>query len=401
MTKCAAALVSLFLTIAGCGHYPPTATSPTPTPAITVTTTPVEATGIGQKYNTVGTVRSAVQTTVQSKAIGHITSVLVKEGDEVQMEQPLAELDNREAEAQVTKMEQALNEAAQAAREIENSAQAAESARTSAQAQLTLAKATFDRYKKLAENQAVSKQILDEAEATLRSATGELNRTAETANSFNAKKAEASARIEQMRADLENARILRTHTRITAPFSGLITGKHIDIGDLASPATPLFEMEDNHHYRLETTIDEAHIGLIQKGDKAPVTLDALGMEPLEGSVVEIAPLADPGSRSFLVKVDLPERKELRSGMFGRITFTAGEKQALTIPREAVFERGQLTAVYVAGKDNVARLRIITTGKAYGNRLEVLSGLQEGESVITTGIDTVQDGSPITAAPSSN
>jgi multidrug efflux pump subunit AcrA (membrane-fusion protein) len=110
-------------------------------------------------------------------------------------------------------------------------------------------------------------------------------------------------------------------------------------------------------------------------------VDAFGDRRLTGKVVQIVPAADPSSRSFLVKVELPATPDIRSGLFGRARFQRGQRDALLVPRTAVVNRGQLQGVYVLGPDKLATLRYITLGKPDADRMEVLSGLQGGEQVV--------------------
>jgi multidrug efflux pump subunit AcrA (membrane-fusion protein) len=112
-----------------------------------------------------------------------------------------------------------------------------------------------------------------------------------------------------------------------------------------------------------------------------VRFDAFDGTPLTAKVVQIVPAADPASRSFVVKLDLPANPALRSGLFGRAEFSRGEKQAITVPRSAVLDRGQLQSVYVVGERNLATLRYVTLGPAAPDRVEVLSGLTAGETIV--------------------
>jgi membrane fusion protein, multidrug efflux system len=112
-----------------------------------------------------------------------------------------------------------------------------------------------------------------------------------------------------------------------------------------------------------------------------VSIDALGDRELKGKVVEIVHAANPASRSFLVRVELPSDPALRSGLFGRAQFARGERAALLIPRTAIVERGQLQGIYVLDQNRIAGLRYITLGKPSAQHVEVLAGLQAGEMLI--------------------
>src|SRR4029079_138543 len=111
--------------------------------------------------------------------------------------------------------------------------------------------------------------------------------------------------------------------------------------------------------------------------KVPVVVDALGDE-VQGTVQQIVPAADAASRSFVVKLALPNDPRLHSGLFGRARFPRGQRDAVVVPRTAVLEHGQMQGVYVVAPDGQVTLRFITLGKPLGDQVEVLSGLSGGE-----------------------
>lgn len=154
----------------------------------------------------------------------------------------------------------------------------------------------------------------------------------------------AQAGQAQAQAALQQARTVLAYTRILAPFDGVVTEKKADVGTLASPGMPIFTVEDLRRYRLEATVNETDLRYVRMGQQVPVVIDALGDKELKGRVVEIVPAADPASRSFLVKIEVPSDAGLRSGLFGRAHFIRGERSALLIPPSAVVERGQLQGV---------------------------------------------------------
>jgi multidrug efflux pump subunit AcrA (membrane-fusion protein) len=110
-----------------------------------------------------------------------------------------------------------------------------------------------------------------------------------------------------------------------------------------------------------------------------VRLDAIA-EPLTGRVGEIAPTVEEGSRGFVVKIDLPGRAEIRSGMFGRAEFPLGERDALVVPRGAVRAEGQVQTVMVVDNSGAARSRMIRSGETRGEMVEIVAGVEAGERV---------------------
>jgi RND family efflux transporter MFP subunit len=186
------------------------------------------------------------------------------------------------------------------------------------------------------------------------------------------------------------------YTKLVAPFDGVITRKLADVGDLvgdlAAPGKPVLEMENPRELRFEADVPEALIANVTIGARLPVRVGANTVS-IQGTVVEIAPIADPASRTFLVKLDLPEAKDNRSGQFGRMSILTGESQSIRVPASALVTRGQMETVFVAVNQH-AQLRIVRSGKRSGGEVELLSGISPGESVIVEGAEQLRDGQPI-------
>jgi RND family efflux transporter MFP subunit len=240
---------------------------------------------------------------------------------------------------------------------------------------------------------------LDQVLAVRRQADAELRRLSELLRQKTISQAEfdtAEARFRVSDAAVSEAETLRGYTKVTAPFDGVVTRKHADVGDLAAPGRPLLEMEDFSQLRLESDVPEAAVGNLALGDKLPVRISGVSNE-LAGVVSEISPAADPNSRTFLVKLDLPAMPGLRAGQFGRVSLPLGEAFALRAPATAVLQRGQMELVFVVA-DGHAHLRIVKTGKRIGNEIELVSGVDAGESVAIEGAPALADGQPVTVGP---
>jgi len=364
--------------------------TPPPSASLKAKVETISQSAVGVSYEAVGTVRSKAVTAIRSKLVAHVVAVHAREGSVVKIGDPLVELDDREVAAQAQKAEGGLTEARNALEEVSRAVDAAASAQVAAAANKDLANATYERYKGLLDNNAVSRQMFDEAQARQRAAEAEAQRAGDMLRSTTARKGESKARIEQANAEVANSRVALSFTKITAPVNGIVRRKTVEVGDLVSPDATLFELENNEQYRLEASVDEAQFGRVHVGDQGVAVLDGLGAE-LPGAIGEIVPAADPASRTFVVKLDLPKDERLRSGMFGRLRLSFGQKEILTVPKSAIIERGQLVGVYALTGDNVARLRLIKTGKSYGDRIEVLSGLNAGESIVVENVAEVTDG----------
>jgi len=356
----------------------------------------VKASTFENYFEAVGTVRAKVSSVLSSKIMGQVVGIHVREGDRVKAGQLLIEIDDRDGKAQLRKAQAGLDEARDMAEEVERNIQAAEAAKQAIEAEQALSLATYSRYKSLLEKKSVSQQEFDQAEARYRAKTAELARAKAQIKSLLSRKEQAGARIEQAQAEVTVAQISVGHTRIQSPLTGVIAAKQTEIGVLATPGAPLLTIEDDAHYRLETAVEESLLGKIRLRDSVGVFIDALGPEEWGGRVGEISPTSDPASRSGIVKIDIfskgmKDRPLLRSGLFGKARFPSGQLTLIAIPVKAVVQKGQLRGVFVADPANIVRLRLIQLGKSYGERVEVLSGLREGEKILVAGLEKVQDG----------
>ena len=346
-------LLLALATFVGCSSDRETA-SAAPETVSNVSVLSVQPSNVPDLVEAVGTLRAAQTSQLAGQMMANIVEIRVHEGDRVRRGQVLAVLDEDQPRA-------ALDRATAADL-------ASQQGITAADSDLALAASTFKRYQTLYEKKSVSPQEFDEVKARYQAAE--------------ARRDMARAGQTQAKAALQQAHTALGYTRILAPFDGLVTEKKADVGALVSPGMPIFTVEDLHRYRLEATVNETDLRYVRLGQQAPVIIDAVGDRELKGRVVEIVPAADAASRSFLVKIEIPSDPALRSGLFGRAQFSRGEKSSLLVPRTAVVEHGQLQGVYVLDQNKIAGLRYITLGKPSGAQVEVLAGLQAGETLIS-------------------
>jgi len=263
-----------------------------------------------------------------------------------------------------------------------------------AEANRHLAEVTFGRYKELFERRSATAQEFDEAQSRLKMATSELERAKASVQVVLSKKKQLNARIEQANADIAATKVFQGYSRIVSPVSGIIVKKFAESGSTAGPGVPLLSIEDNSQYRLEAGVEESRSKHIQIGNRVNVRIDALGQGEFFGTVAEIMPTADAASRSYTVKIDLPANPLLKTGLYGLARFPAAQKEAITVPASAMVERGQLTGVYVVAADGTAQFRIITAGKTSEGMVEVLSGVSEGDEIVTSDAATISEGTRV-------
>ena len=303
----------------------------------------------------VGTVQAAATAQLAPQVMGTVVSVGVREGDPIRAGQVLVSIDPAQSKAALEGAQAALT--------------ASEHQLAAAQTQQKLAEETLARYDTLFQRKSVSPQEYDEVKARAQAA-------AASADAARAQRSQAKAAVAQAQSGFD-------YTSIRAPFNGVVIERRVDPGALASPGAPVMTVESTGRFRLEATVDEADVRFVRMGESVSVSLDAYPGESLNGRVTQIVPAADPSTRTFLVKLELPSSKLVRSGLSGRAQFTRGERTAMLIPNTSVVHQGALVAVFIVGQNQVAGLRYVTLGNAVGDRVEVLSGLSPNEVVVSS------------------
>jgi RND family efflux transporter MFP subunit len=310
--------------------------------------------------------------------MAYVRQVSVQVGDSVKEGQELVTLDAQDLDVNVRRAEAAEAEVRDAFIEADNGI-------AGAKANLDLAQSTFKRMQELASKKSISSQEFDESSARLKSAQAAYDMAC-------SKRRQLDSKLAEVEQEIRGARIMRQYSRISAPFSGVVTAKSVEPGNLAAPGAPLLTVERQGDYRLEASVDESRLPFVKTGEAVEVALEALDRH-LPARVSEIVPAVDSASRAYTVKIDLPALPNLRSGMFGRAIFPMTASKVLALPAAAVAERGQLQSVFTI-EDGFARDRLITTGKHHADLVEVLSGLSEGEKVVSPTVSGVVDGARV-------
>lgn len=335
----------------------------------------------------VGTVRSRTEAFVASRIMAQVKEILVREGDMVVGSETagdsatvLARLDDsdvrsrlRQAEAQISAMEQAVS----AARARMAAAGAGvESARAARDRVAT----DFKRYEDLHRNRAATGQQLDHARTERDMAEARLRAAVQEAQAARSEAARVLAQREQAEAAAAEARAMLDFTVIRAPFSGRLLKRMIQVGDMAAPGQPLFFVETPSRPELHAHLSESLLPHVQTGQETNIRVDALGVG-IRGVLSEIVPKSDPATRTVLVKVALDPHPGLVNGLFGRFSVICGEVQSLVVPFEAVRERGQLHLLDVLDSTGGVQRRFVTLGQRRDDLVEILSGLKEDEEVV--------------------
>ncbi|MBP1633623.1 MAG: macA 2 [Acidobacteria bacterium] len=350
----------------------------------------VEAASVRQvasPFETGGSVRARTTATLVSRIVAEVQEVLAAPGDRVRAGQVLIRLDGRDLQAGQARAQAAAAAAEQAVR-------AAATSRDGAEANLALATATHRRVSELRAKNSATPHEMDQAVNGLRGAQSQ-------ALGAQAGIAQAEAGVSAAQAALRAATVAASWATITAPFDGIVTEKLVEPGNMASPGVPLMTVEDTRGFRLEVRVDESRLGEIDRAKPVEVLLDipaapAGGAASASGTITEVSMATAPGSHAYLVKIDLPDDRRLRSGMFGRARFAGPAREALVVPERALVRHGQLASVFVVGADNRARLRMVNAGPPVGGQVEISAGLDAGERVVVEPPASLVDGSPVRA-----
>ncbi len=374
-------LVPALLALGACSHPAPEKKE-APAPPLAVQTIRLARQNLPAVYEATGTVRARVTSVLSARLMGYLREVRVQPGDAVKAGQVVAVIEVQELDTALRQAQAAVNEARGGLPEVENAIAAA-------QAQLDLARSTQKRMESLFEQKSITAQEFDEVNAKVRMAEANLRMA-------QAKKSQLEQKIKQAEEAQAQVSIQKGYSEVRAPFTGIIVERKAEPGMLAAPGTPIAVLEQSGGYRLEAAVEESRLGNVRPGMRAEVRLDAFDRS-LSGVVSEIVPALDPASRTFAVKIDLPGGLPLRSGLFGRARFALGEQSALLVPAAAVQTEGQLRKVYVVD-GGVARARLVTLGSGHEAGFEVLSGLSEGEAVVTPLPAALTDGGRVEVRP---
>jgi multidrug efflux pump subunit AcrA (membrane-fusion protein) len=364
--RLSAVLIGAGVFVAGCGGENQRATQKIEV-VVGLRVQKVQLRSVADELEAPGSVIAVSTAQVAARTMSTVMQVAVREGDCVKRGQLLAQLDERELASH--------RSAAQAGAQGATAGVAqATKALVAAQAQADVMQKTYDRYSYLKEQKSVSPQEFDEIAA---------KQQAEQANLEQVKAAlrQAEAGSAQAESEANAAESVASYARIVAPFDGRVIRRTVEPGSLVSPGMPLFVVEDASRYQLEATLPAEATAFLKKTASARVQLDALQQKSLSGKVAEMEAGADPTSHTLKARIDLPKETGVQSGMFGRASFSRGEKQALLIPSTALVDRGQLRGIYAVGDGGLLHWRVVTVGKNTAGMFEVLSGLNDGDVVV--------------------
>jgi RND family efflux transporter MFP subunit len=307
----------------------------------------------------VGRVVAEERVEISTRRAGYVTYVGFEEGDRVRKGQTLLRIDPAEVRS---KIEEAKRRVLRAKRHYEM-----------ALARYKVAEKTYRRFASLLKEGAVTQQEFDEVEAKFLEAKAGLEA--------------ARIQVEIAEKALSSVMSEEKYTEIRAPFDGYVVKRTVDPGDMAVPGRTLMVLERDS-YRVRVNVPERFLGSIRLGDRMKVRVESLG-RTFFAKVVEIEPSVDPRTRTFRVEARI-SGGGLRSGMFARV-FLPERERILVVPESALYRRWDLTGVWVVDPEGTLSLRFVRTGRRLEGKVEILSGLKEGERIVVRGLERACDG----------
>lgn len=310
-----------------------------------LTTAPAEFRTLPREYRLDGIVEAVNRSTVSAQTQGQIQEILYDVDDFVEKGALLARIKDTEHRTRVS----------QAAADLK-----------AASARLRQAQEEHDRVAGLYRTKNVSESAMDKARAEL---------------------AGAKAELEAATARLEAAQEQLAHTEVRAPYSGIVTQRHVQLGEIASPGTPIMSGISLDELRVAVDVPQSVMPAVR--GTTDISRRAWVYLPdgrrVESTRLTIFPFADPGSNTFKVRVELPPgegagERALFPGMYVKVGFAVGEKSELMVPKSAVVQRSEVTGVYVVGEGDHIRFRQIRLGRSLDDAAVVLAGLSAGERV---------------------
>jgi RND family efflux transporter MFP subunit len=302
-----------------------------------------------------GNVQAFVETPIYARTAGYLTKWYVDIGGKVKAGQLLAVIDTPEVDQQLRQ---------------------AEAAQLQAEANLNLAKTTAERWQNLLKSDGVSQQEVDQNESA-----------------YKARQADFQAAA----ANVDRLKDLQSFQRVTAPFSGVITARNVDIGALIvnGNSQQLFKLAQTNILRVYVNAPEQYGNDMQPGVTAELHVPEFVNRTFVGKVVRTAGAIDPASRTLLTEVDVANPKgEIMPGAYAEVGFRLnGNSQSLVIPSNTLIFRSPGAQVAVV-ENNQAHLRDVKIGRDFGATLEIVSGLRDTDEVILNPPDSLIDGQTV-------
>lgn len=302
-----------------------------------------------------GTIQAEHSANLSTRMMGFVTKIPVNIGDKVKKGELLVAINNSDLTAKLSQVNASITEA---------------------NAAFTNAQKDYNRFKNLFDEHSATQKELDDITAHYNMARARLEGAKQMKNEIEAQFA---------------------YVNIRAPFSGVITNKFINEGDMANPGMPLIALESPNNFEVIARVPESEITKIQLGSTVNVFVKTID-KTVKGKVTEMSSSAKNTGGQYLVKIALDKTDaSILSGMFVTVQFPIEyreKEEAILVPVEAIVNKGQLSGIYTISENNTAILRWLRFGKTFGNQVEVLSGLSSNETFIISAEGKLYNGAKV-------
>jgi RND family efflux transporter MFP subunit len=330
-----------------------------------------------------GSIQAINEAPILSRTDGYLKTRFVDLGDHVKAGQPLAEIDAPE-------MEETLRGARAGLEQVRASLDQAAANLEQGKSELELAKVSAQRWADLTKAGIASRQDDDKYRLEFQARVANVNALEKALNVQKNAVLAAEANVARM----EN---LKAYKIVKAPFDGVITLRSVDAGALVSAGnTLLFRIAQTQKLRMYVSVPQMWVSSVRPGQTAAIQVSGLPGREFTGTVARTANALDPTSRTLLVEVNVPNPTgDLLPGMSVQVDLSASRRDApLIIPADALVIRANGSEVQVVRSDGTVHLQKIQIGRDYGDRLEVLGGLQEGDTLVRNPGDLITEGTKV-------
>ncbi len=297
---------------------------------------------------------------ISTRLMGKITGIYVKEGQKVKVGQLLAVVDAEDIKSQMGAVDSQILQAQEGLK--------------AAMANYEAVSKAYERYLALLREGAITQQEFDQVKAQFEAAKAQVE--------------QARAGIKALQSQKQAIGANLKYSNLVSPVEGYVVQKNADFGDLATPGHPLFVIE-SPPYLFEVFLPERYVNSIKVGQEYKVHIPSLG-RVIKGIVKEVSPSLDPTTKTFRAKVLLETAEGLKSGMYGNLLIPES-LEVLLVPQGAIVKRFDFTGVWVVKPDNTLELRFVKLGEIRGDKVEILSGLREGERIVIEGVEKACEG----------
>jgi len=330
-----------------------------------------------------GTMQALTEAPILARTDGYLKRRLVDIGDRVREGQVLAEIDAPEVDQQIRQAEAAIEQAAAAAEQAQANLE-------QGRANRELARITAERTQQLTERGISPRQEGDQSRAQL---------NAQDASVQALEKAILAQRsnLAAAKANLARLQELQGYRLVKAPFDGVITLRNVDVGALVSTGnTLLYRIAQIGTLRTYVNVPQAYVTTVRVGQPAALSVSHFPGRRFRGTVARTANALDPATRTMLVEVDVPNADgALFPGTYAEVDLSGSRTNPpLVVPAAAILFRTDGAQVAVVQADDTVHLQKITVGRDYGDRVEILQGVEEGATIVAAPGDSAREGAKI-------